>query len=138
VTILSVTGKPSQSARILCAAVLGGLLSACSVVKNQLQMPGAGWPHTDDPRVVRDGDWLRVRTKSFDGARAAHDAAESALKAYLEKLKVLGGPNEREARIKAALERAAPVDGLGVEDVNTTSIDVRLQDLQQLLGTSYE
>lgn len=85
-----------------------------------------------------DGPDLRVHAETLDGAKAAEDEARSALTAYMRRLAVLGDANEREARIKAALKRAAPANGRGANDLYTSDIDVPLADLQELLGTSYE
>ncbi|MBI3554266.1 MAG: hypothetical protein HY077_17350 [Elusimicrobia bacterium] len=119
-------------------AAAAASLAGCAALKDAFKPAPHPWPVSSDQRVHRDGVLLRVYGGSFRDAPSSERDAQGALRSYLQRLEVPGEPADRETRIRKALKLAAPVAGRGPESSYTSTIELPLSALQEILGTRYE
>ena len=127
-----------RSMRACLAVALALSLTACAAVKGMLEPAGRSWPSPADERVQRHHDVLNATGSSVRDPIEAEDQARKVLRRYLERLEVRGEPGEKETRIRAALRRAGVATGRGDGGTYTSTLEIPLADLQQLLGTEYD
>lgn len=94
------------------------------------------WPSPRDPRIRRDGKFLRVYGASLKSSEAAEADARRNLRSYLESLGIPG--ENRDLKIASVLEFADAWPTHDAPDGYSSVIELSLEELQQALETKYE